>query len=163
MEATGAEPVETILRNEFYQRGEDTQRVAGMLIRVAPSFLRFGSVQLAAVRQGPGGVAQVTKQALRYISEMESADDSSAVALFAKAVGQSIDTGSRERCFFGRRRQPSCAAEFESLAPKAAMACLLRRVTARTAALFAAWQSVGFAHGVLNTDNMSLVHRGINT
>ncbi len=34
---------------------------------------------------------------------------------------------------------------------------LLQAVTARTATLMAAWQSIGFCHGVMNTDNMSLL------
>ncbi len=34
---------------------------------------------------------------------------------------------------------------------------LFREVTARTARLMAQWQLVGFAHGVMNTDNMSLL------
>lgn len=34
---------------------------------------------------------------------------------------------------------------------------LLRHATLRTATLIAHWQAVGFAHGVLNTDNMSIV------
>lgn len=33
----------------------------------------------------------------------------------------------------------------------------LREVVERTARLMAAWQSVGFAHGVMNTDNMSIL------
>ncbi|HJZ89482.1 MAG TPA: YdiU family protein [Gemmataceae bacterium] len=33
----------------------------------------------------------------------------------------------------------------------------LREVVARTARLIAKWQAVGFAHGVLNTDNMSIL------
>ncbi len=32
-----------------------------------------------------------------------------------------------------------------------------RDVVARTAAMIARWQAVGFAHGVMNTDNMSLL------
>jgi uncharacterized protein YdiU (UPF0061 family) len=36
-------------------------------------------------------------------------------------------------------------------------ACLLHEVTHRTAALVAHWQSVGFCHGVMNTDNMSIL------
>jgi hypothetical protein len=36
-------------------------------------------------------------------------------------------------------------------------AAFLREVTVRTARLIARWQSVGFAHGVLNTDNMSIL------
>jgi len=35
--------------------------------------------------------------------------------------------------------------------------CLLREVVSRTARLMAQWQLVGFAHGVMNTDNMSIV------
>lgn len=34
---------------------------------------------------------------------------------------------------------------------------LLRAVVARTAGLIAGWQAVGFCHGVLNTDNMSIL------
>jgi Protein adenylyltransferase SelO len=33
----------------------------------------------------------------------------------------------------------------------------LREVVERTAKLVAAWQAVGFTHGVLNTDNMSIL------
>ena len=36
-------------------------------------------------------------------------------------------------------------------------AAFLREVVARTARLVAKWQAVGFAHGVLNTDNMSIL------
>ncbi len=38
-----------------------------------------------------------------------------------------------------------------------AYAALLQAVTLRTAALVARWQAVGFCHGVLNTDNMSIL------
>jgi len=33
----------------------------------------------------------------------------------------------------------------------------LGEVAARTGRLVAAWQAVGFTHGVLNTDNMSIL------
>jgi uncharacterized protein YdiU (UPF0061 family) len=36
-------------------------------------------------------------------------------------------------------------------------AALLEAVTRRTAALLAQWQAVGFCHGVMNTDNMSML------
>ena len=38
-----------------------------------------------------------------------------------------------------------------------AYAAFLERVSERTAALVAQWQSVGFCHGVMNTDNMSVL------
>ena len=43
------------------------------------------------------------------------------------------------------------------LAGEARYAAFLRAVAERTARLFAKWQAVGFAHGVLNTDNMSIL------
>jgi uncharacterized protein YdiU (UPF0061 family) len=46
---------------------------------------------------------------------------------------------------------PDCAD-----APQPALA-LLAEVSRRTARLVAAWQSVGFCHGVMNTDNMSIL------
>jgi uncharacterized protein YdiU (UPF0061 family) len=36
-------------------------------------------------------------------------------------------------------------------------AALLKEIVERTAALIARWQAVGFAHGVMNTDNMSIL------
>ncbi|MBI2770807.1 MAG: YdiU family protein [Burkholderiales bacterium] len=36
-------------------------------------------------------------------------------------------------------------------------AALLEQVSGRTAAMVAAWQAVGFCHGVMNTDNMSIL------
>ncbi|MRD48535.1 YdiU family protein [Caenimonas koreensis DSM 17982] len=38
-----------------------------------------------------------------------------------------------------------------------AYACFLEAVSERTAAMVAHWQSVGFCHGVMNTDNMSIL------
>jgi serine/tyrosine/threonine adenylyltransferase len=46
---------------------------------------------------------------------------------------------------------PAC---FEAAHPVVA---LLEQVTLRTATLMADWQSVGFCHGVMNTDNMSIL------
>ncbi|RCW72719.1 protein adenylyltransferase SelO [Pseudorhodoferax soli] len=54
------------------------------------------------------------------------------------------------------RHYPACrdqAAEFGGNA----YAALLRAVTQRTAAMLAQWQAVGFCHGVMNTDNMSIL------
>jgi uncharacterized protein YdiU (UPF0061 family) len=42
----------------------------------------------------------------------------------------------------------SCAANADALDSRGVVLCLLERVSARTAALIAAWQSVGFAHGM---------------
>lgn len=49
------------------------------------------------------------------------------------------------------RFYPACRAEANPYA------ALLREVTLRTADLMADWQAVGFCHGVMNTDNMSIL------
>src|SRR5689334_20843596 len=49
------------------------------------------------------------------------------------------------------RFYPECRAEAEPVL------ALLRAVAERTAKLMAQWQAVGFAHGVMNTDNMSIL------
>lgn len=53
--------------------------------------------------------------------------------------------------FFIRHHAPACA---DAPRPYAA---LLEQVVRRTATLMADWQAVGFCHGVMNTDNMSML------
>ncbi|ANN78559.1 protein adenylyltransferase SelO [Bordetella flabilis] len=56
--------------------------------------------------------------------------------------------------FYPECRRP---APGEPDGPHAPLIRLLEAVTARTARLMAAWQCVGFCHGVMNTDNMSIL------
>ena len=127
---------------------------AGVLVRVSPSFLRFGSLQLAASTQGAAGAAVLAREALRAIATLEAVDDESTAALPVRSAPAEL----RERCFFAARARPSCAAALaEGGRDVDALRCLLERVAERTGALVAAWMAVGFAHGVMNTDNLSLI------
>jgi uncharacterized protein YdiU (UPF0061 family) len=58
-----------------------------------------------------------------------------------------------------RRLADATIARFypEAAAAPHPYAALLEAVTRRTAALLAQWQAVGFCHGVMNTDNMSML------
>ncbi|CAE7400065.1 selO [Symbiodinium sp. CCMP2456] len=120
-----------------------------------PSFLRFGSLQLAAKRQGISGVETVARHALAAIARMEAHDDASTAYLDRLPVA--VPAELRARCFYGKLPEASCAAKADALPREALLRCLLSRVTERTAALLAAWMAVGFAHGVMNTDNLSLL------
>jgi len=51
---------------------------------------------------------------------------------------------------------PECRAPGERLGGNP-YACLLEQVSERTAAMVAQWQAAGFCHGVMNTDNMSIL------
>ena len=92
----------------------ETIETAAVLVRMAPTFVRFGSFELFASR---GQTAEVQVLADYVIDR------------FFPAAGSGDDRYTR---FFGD-------------------------VIARTARLMAAWQAVGFAHGVMNTDNFSII------
>jgi uncharacterized protein YdiU (UPF0061 family) len=94
---------------------ESVERAA-TVVRLAPSFVRFGSFEI-----------------FHYSGRLDD------VRTLAEYV--------IERFF------PDAAA----LAGDERYALFLRTVIERTAALMAAWQSVGFAHGVMNTDNFSIL------
>ena len=91
----------------------DRLQPGGILVRVAPSHIRFGSFQFAAARQD--------EEALKALLDLTFA-----------------------------RHYPHIEAAFKT--PQD----LLGLVIERTALLVAQWMSLGFIHGVMNTDNMSI-------
>ncbi len=92
---------------------EQTERGA-MLIRVAPSHIRFGHFEHFYYRKQPEQVAMLADYCIEHF-------------------WPTLDDGAeRYRLWF-------------------------TDVVERTARLMAKWQSVGFAHGVMNTDNMSIL------
>ena len=92
----------------------ETVETAAVVVRMSPSFVRFGNFEFFFWRQQ----AEPLRQLADYV----------------------IDA------FY-----PACRA-----APQPYLA-LLEQVVARTAELIAHWQAVGFCHGVMNTDNMSIL------
>jgi serine/tyrosine/threonine adenylyltransferase len=91
---------------------------AAVVMRVAPSFIRFGHFEHFAARGQQGELAKLAD----YV----------------------ID-----------RFYPACRATGKFGGN--AYAAFLEQVSERTAALVAQWQAVGFCHGVMNTDNMSIL------
>ena len=146
-----------IIRDEYYT-GSPEKLKPGVLSRVTPSFIRFGSIQLAAKRQGLDGVLKLARHALTIIDEQERNGDRSFFKYFAKNKNllARVDEEIRENCFFAPRKQDTCAGSSRGGGGSKMLECFLDRLVARTAALVASWQAVGFAHGVSNTDNMSV-------
>ena len=89
---------------------------AALLVRLAPTHVRFGSFELFASR----GMTDAVTQLADYV----------------------IDTH---------------FVPLLTLAAPARYAAWYREVIDRTARLMAAWTATGFAHGVMNTDNMSIL------
>ena len=97
----------------------NTVEPGAVMVRVAKSHLRFGSIQYFAMTRDGDGLAELVEYAAeRHFAEILSAKSA------------------------------------ESTATKAEV--LLEETVKRIAWLVAHWQSLGFVHGVMNTDNMLL-------
>lgn len=91
---------------------------AAVVIRVAPSFIRFGHFEHFSSREQYGELRELADFVIdRFYPE----------------------------CRRGERFAGNAYAAF------------LEQVSERTAAMVAQWQAVGFCHGVMNTDNMSIL------
>ncbi|MCG2593473.1 YdiU family protein [Ramlibacter sp. XY19] len=91
---------------------------AAVVLRTAPSFIRFGHFEHFAAREQLGELRELADYVIT-------------------------------------RFYPECLAT-ERLAGNR-YAAFLEQVSERTAAMVAQWQAVGFCHGVMNTDNMSIL------
>ena len=92
----------------------EQRETAALVMRIAPSFVRFGSFEVFFYR---GQILEL------------------------KALADFVMT----------EHYPQCAAAEQPYV------ALLNAVIERTAVLVAHWQAVGFCHGVLNSDNMSIL------
>uniref|UniRef100_A0A1A8MN15 Selenoprotein O n=1 Tax=Nothobranchius pienaari TaxID=704102 RepID=A0A1A8MN15_9TELE len=117
-----------VLRDVHYS-GHPRHERCSVVLRIAPTFLRFGSFEIFkradefTGRQGPSyGHDEIRGQMLDYVIEM----------FYPEIQQNHPDRVERNVAFF-------------------------REVMRRTARLVAQWQCVGFCHGVLNTDNMSIL------
>ncbi|OQS00001.1 selenoprotein O [Thraustotheca clavata] len=122
---------ETALRDKFYDGNASHEPVANVL-RIAQTFLRFGSFEIFkpvdAITGRSGPLAEDSLDV--KIEKLEA---------MVKFVAET---------YYGVPQD----LPFEDKAKS-----FLNQVTERTARLVAKWQAIGFCHGVLNTDNMSIV------
>uniref|UniRef100_A0A250Y3Z4 Selenoprotein O n=2 Tax=Castor canadensis TaxID=51338 RepID=A0A250Y3Z4_CASCN len=121
----------TVVRDVFYD-GNPKYEKCTVVLRIAPTFIRFGSFEIFKPtdehtgRAGPSvGRNDIRVQMLDYVI-------SSFYPEIQATHASNSDRVQRSAAFF-------------------------REVTRRTAQMVAEWQCVGFCHGVLNTDNMSIV------
>lgn len=101
-----------VMRDMFYN-GNPQMEPGAIVMRVAPTFLRFGNFELLAARQETASLQQLTDWTIsRYYPHISDA---------------------------------------EKIIP------WFTEVVERTAAMVVEWLRVGFVHGVMNTDNMSIL------
>ena len=120
---------EPVVRDMFYD-GHPAPEPGAIVCRVAPSFLRFGHFELPYSR---GDLAL-----LRQLADFCIWRD------FPHLLGE-------------RAAQPLAALRADGAFDESRYGQWFAEVCVRTARMVAHWMRVGFVHGVLNTDNMSIL------
>ena len=120
-----------VMRDKLYDGNAIAEKCA-VVLRVAPNFMRFGSFEIFLpqdMRTQRAGPSHGMKD------QMLEPMVNYLVSNFYPAIAQSFPE--------------------ENVAMRAKV--MFEEITKRTAEMVATWQCVGFCHGVLNTDNMSLM------
>ncbi|KAH6836231.1 selenoprotein O [Perilla frutescens var. hirtella] len=125
-----------VTRDMFYD-GNPKDEPGAIVCRVAQSFLRFGSYQIHASR-GKDDLALV-----RTLADYTIRHHFPHLENLSKSDSLSFSTGEGDDSVVDLTSNKYVAWAVE--------------VAERTASLVAKWQGVGFTHGVLNTDNMSVL------
>nr|CAG4709878.1 unnamed protein product [Naegleria fowleri] len=125
-----------VLRDEFYN-GNPKYEYGAIVMRVAPTFVRFGSFEVFLYRFGQ-------QERELYEKEVKNID------LLATYVIKN---------HYSHLLTPDCidANTGEVTLNNNIREQFAKEVVRRTAKLTADWMSSGFVHGVLNTDNMSIL------
>ncbi|MCB9532616.1 MAG: YdiU family protein, partial [Myxococcales bacterium] len=121
-----------VLRDMFYD-GRAAWEPGAIVCRVAPTFLRFGNAQIFTSRRDEATLRALLEFTLANIGEWD-AD------------------------LIGVARTAPVAPVFESRPLSSeAVVSWFAHVCTRTAEMVVEWMRVGFVHGVMNTDNMSIL------
>ncbi len=124
----------------------ETVETAAVVTRMAPSFVRFGSFEHWAANRRPDHLRTLADYVIdRFYPECRAA---AGIHRASNPTGAFVTEGS------GGAEGAKPVSGFASGDP---YVNLVQAVTERTAELMAAWQVVGFCHGVMNTDNMSIL------
>jgi len=121
--------------------GIPTTRAGSVIMSTTAEVMRDVKYTGNPIMENCAVISRISKSFFRFGSfESREADDSEAIKQLAQYVWKSLLTSSRA----------SPNASFQSV------------VTSDTAKLIAKWNAVGFTHGVLNTDNMSIISETID-
>lgn len=119
----------TVIRDIFYN-GNPIDEKCTIVLRIAPTFLRFGSFEIFREEDsltGRSGPSAGNKELLIQLLDHS-------VKMFYPEIWEAHQHEKEEMYL-----------------------AFYKEVVQRTAKLVAAWQCVGWCHGVLNTDNMSIL------
>ncbi|KAJ6945112.1 hypothetical protein NC651_000216 [Populus alba x Populus x berolinensis] len=125
-----------VTRDMFYD-GNAKEEPGAIVCRVAPSFLRFGSYQIHASR------GKEDLEIVRALADYAIRHHFPHIENMNKSESLSFSTGDEDHSVVDLTSNKYAAWTVE--------------IAERTASMIASWQGVGFTHGVMNTDNMSIL------
>lgn len=144
---------DAIHRDEFYN-GDGKMFKSGRLVRVAPSFLRFGSVEFLSDNGDSAGLVGILQRAVQVVTGVQPTK-------MMLELSESFNDSVTEKCYFindSKQLDGVLIHDVDDTHFTRRLALsYFKFITERSAALVAAWQTNGFAHGVMNTDNISLI------
>ena len=123
-----------VLRDMFYD-GHPEMEPGAVVCRVAPSFVRFGNFEIFASR----GEKQTLQQLIRYT--------------IATDFPELLLTPEEQATF----ADVTAAADLSGAPAGDVIVRWFHEICRRTAKMIVGWMGVGFVHGVMNTDNMSIL------
>ncbi|KAL5259470.1 hypothetical protein ACHWQZ_G009792 [Mnemiopsis leidyi] len=118
---------DTVVRDVLYD-GHPINEKCTVILRIAPTFIRFGSFEI---------FKSIDRLTGRHGPSVGKTDILKQLLRYTKT-----------------RFYPDVAGDVEE---EDTVVAMYREIMERTARLAAHWQTVGFCHGVLNTDNMSIL------
>jgi len=128
-----------VMRDMFYN-GNPQFEPGAIVMRVAPSFLRFGNFEILAARGEIENLRNLVDWTIRrYYSHLDINED-----------GNKNDTENLEA--ESTKADKNASGISEKIILK-----WFGEVVEKTAAMIVEWMRVGFVHGVMNTDNMSIL------
>jgi uncharacterized protein YdiU (UPF0061 family) len=133
-----------VVRDMFYD-GRPRREPGTIVCRVAPTFVRFGNFEIFAARKDVANLRKLVDYVIRV-------DYPHLVALSQTDVTQNgMSHDASDPGLKGSTELPSIELN------EAIYAAWFEEICRRTATMIVHWMRVGFVHGVMNTDNMSIL------
>ncbi|KAG7022071.1 hypothetical protein SDJN02_15800 [Cucurbita argyrosperma subsp. argyrosperma] len=127
----------TLVTRDMFYDGNPKEEPGAIICRVAQSFLRFGSYQIHTSR------GKDDYKIVRVLADYAIRHHFPHIENMSSSQSLSFSTDDKDSSVIDLTLNKYAAWTVE--------------VAERTASLIARWQGVGFTHGVLNTDNMSIL------
>ncbi|KAF9407819.1 hypothetical protein BGZ94_002551 [Podila epigama] len=159
-----------ILSTETVVLREDGGEPGSIVCRVAPSWIRFGSFEIFFYRNDKKNLRRLAEYVVNNVFKLEM-DDSIVMAQFATDFRR--DEKERKTEGITKKSESTEDQKAENVQDEDKMsddydtskrpiyrnrfARMFAEVARRTAIMVSGWQAIGFCHGVMNTDNMSIL------